>query len=184
MKNALILHGTKASPELNWFGWLKAHLQNNGYENVWVPQLPGAEQPEMSRYREFIFNSDFVFSSATLMVGHSSGAVAALSLLEAMPEDIAIDTAIMVGVYRPEEKHYSSTEELNISKIKNKARRFVFLHSDNDPYCPLEHAEYYADVLGGELVVSPDQDHFSNFVSPVHSTIPEITKILELESEK
>ena len=181
MKNALILHGTDSSPEKNWFSWLKQLLEDNGYENVWVPQLPGADSPNMTTYKEFLMAGDFEFGAETLLIGHSSGAVAVLSVLEALPEGTKIDTAIMVGVYRPEIKHYSSTEELDASKIKNKAKRFVFLHSDDDPYCPLEHAEYFANELGGELVVSAGQDHFSNFIKPVHSTIPEIARILNVE---
>jgi len=45
--------------------------------------------------------------------------------------------------------------------IKTKAKRFIFIHSDNDPYCPLEHAQYISDRLGGELIIKSEQKHFS-----------------------
>lgn len=182
MKNAVIFHGTSSNPHANWFDWLKKHLEANDYSPVWVPQLPNAESPDMTRYREFVFNSDFGFNTETLMVGHSSGAVTVLSILEALPDDTCIGTAVMVGVYRPEIKHFSSPEALDISKIKGKAKRFVFIHSDNDPYCPLEHAEYFSKELGGELIMIPGQDHFSAQINPIHTTLPEMLDILNLKS--
>lgn len=181
MKNAIIFHGTSATPQSNWFEWLKVQLESNDYSPVWVPQLPNADSPNMSRYKEFIFESDFEFNSETLMVGHSSGAVTVLSVLEALPKSAQVDVAIMVGVYRPEIKHFSSPEALDIKKIKNKAKRFIFIHSDNDPYCPLEHAEYFANELGAELIIIPGQDHFSASINPKHTTLPKLLEILNLK---
>ncbi|MCA9301289.1 alpha/beta hydrolase [Candidatus Saccharibacteria bacterium] len=182
MKNALILHGTSANPHANWFDWLRDELEASGY-NVWVPQLPNADHPDMQTYREFIFSSDFNFNEETLIIGHSSGAVATLSLLEALQQDKKIDTAVMVGVYRPENHSYSSKEPIDVNKVKGKAKRMVFVHSDNDPYCPLEGAEYFAKTLNAELVVIPNNDHFSYELNPKHSKLPELIDILTGEIE-
>ncbi len=180
MKNALILHGTGANPHANWFDWLKAQLEKNGY-TVWVPELPGAEHPDMKRYKEFIFSSDFDFNAETVVVGHSSGAVAALSILEALSENTVVDTAVMVGVYRPEKHDYSSKEPIDTSKVVGKAKRLVFVHSDDDPYCPLEGARYFADELHTELVLLPGNDHFSYELNPKHKELPELVNILQLK---
>ena len=180
MKNALILHGTSANPHANWFDWLKGKLEASGYK-VWVPQLPNAVHPDMQTYREFIFSSDFNSNEETLIIGHSSGAVATLSLLESLPQDKKIDTAVMVGVYRPENHSYSSKEPIDVNKVKGKAKRMVFVHSDNDPYCPLEGAEYFAKNLNAELLVIPNNDHFSYELNPKHSKLPELINILNLK---
>ena len=42
-----------------------------------------------------------------------------------------------------------------------KAKSFVFIHSDDDPYCPLAHAEFLSKKLGGELLVKKGHKHFS-----------------------
>ncbi len=183
MKNALLLHGTSANPNMNWFDWLKDKLEKDGYK-VWVPQLPGSEHPDMNSYREFIFGSNWEFDDNSIIVGHSSGAVAALSLLEAMPEGAQIDTAVMVGVYRPEEKEYSTREPIDIEKVHNKAKRFVFVHSDNDHLCPLEDAQFFADKLNGELLIVPGGRHFSEMQDIKHKELPELLSVLGLESEK
>jgi len=183
MKNALLLHGTKANPHSNWFDWLRELLEKNDY-NVWVPELPGADRPNMTRYREFIFGSKWQFDESSLIVGHSSGAVTVLSLLEALPEGTKIDTAVMVGVYRPEKEEYSSREAIDIDKVQSKAKRFVFIHSDNDHLCPLEYAQYYAEQLGGELVIVPGGQHFSDMQDQKHRKLPELVSVLGLESEK
>lgn len=101
----------------------------------------------------------------SVLIGHSSGAVAILGLLEALPEDITVNKCILVGSFR-DDLGWSSLRELflkpfSFEKIKKRAKKFVFIHSDNDPYCPREHAEYLAKKLGGTLIIKPGEAHFS-----------------------
>jgi predicted alpha/beta hydrolase family esterase len=96
MKRAVILHGTNASPEKNWFPWLKKYLEQRGYQ-VWVPLLPNNDVPNRFTYNDFLFNSDWDFTD-NLVIGHSSGAVSVLNLISdnRCPK---ISTAVMVGVW-------------------------------------------------------------------------------------
>lgn len=41
------------SPEGNWFQWLKKELEK-GME-VWLPQLPHAEQPSLREWTRYLF---------------------------------------------------------------------------------------------------------------------------------
>jgi len=164
MKNALILHGTENTPEDNWFPWLKMKLKSAGYQ-VWVPALPQADKPNIRRYNQFLFESDWQFNRQSIIVGHSSGAVAILGLLQALPEDTQVKAVYLVGSFK-DDLGWEALSELfldpfDFNKIKQQARKFVFIHSDNDPYCPLEHAQYLHHKLGGDLVVLSDQKHFS-----------------------
>ena len=63
-------------------------------------------------------------------------------------------------------------------KIVCWAKSFLFIHSDNDPYCPLEHAEYLSNELNGELKVMPGQKHFSEETDHKYSTFPLLKDIL------
>jgi predicted alpha/beta hydrolase family esterase len=165
MNNALILHGTAGNSRKNWFGWLKKELEQRDW-NVWVPDLPESDRPSIERYSQFILDrTDWSFDSESIMVGHSSGAVACLGLLEKLDENICVDTCFLIGAFKGtlgwEALNDLFKKPLNYELIKKKAKRFVLIHSDNDPYCPLSHAEYLSKKLGGTLNVIPGQKHFS-----------------------
>lgn len=178
MKNALILHGTDANSKSHWFSWLKGELEKNGYE-VWLPDLPGADKPNIEKYNQFILgNKDFEFNSETIIIGHSSGAVAILGLLEALPEDIQVDTCYLIASFK-DDLGWDVLKGLFVKPfdfdvIKRKAKKFVFFHSDDDPYCPLEHAEYLSSKVSGELVVINGQGHFNLEKSPKYTKFPEL----------
>lgn len=165
MKNALILHGTGGFPTENWFDWLKTELEEKDWK-VWVPQLPEADTPNIARYNEFLLNeNDWEFNTESILVGHSSGAVAILGLLQVLPDNIKVDKCYLVGAFK-NSLDWDALEGLfenpfDFEIIKKKANKFIFIHSDDDPYCPLDHAEYLAKELDGELIVKEGQKHFS-----------------------
>lgn len=186
MKNALILHGTDGHSKENWFNWLKVELENKGWK-VWVPDLPHAEKPNIDRYNDYLFaNKDWQFNEESILVGHSSGAVAILGLLQTLPDDVKVDTCYLVGAFRNDLK-WDALKDLFVKpfdyeKIKNKAKRFIFIHSDDDPYCPLEHAEFIAEKLDGKLIVKKGQKHFS--VGSFGEEYREFPFLLKLIEEK
>lgn len=163
MKNALILHGTSGSSQGNWYQWLKSQLEDRGYQ-VYIPDLPGAEQPNLQRYNEFLLPK-FDFNGDSLLIGHSSGAVAVLGLLQVLPLNIKVAKAILVAGFKddlnwPELKDFFSIE-FNWEKIKSQTKEIVLIHSDNDPYVPLEHGNFLAEKLNTKLVIFHGQKHFN-----------------------
>ena len=181
MKNAIILHGTSANPDKNWFPWLKKELEQKGYK-VWVPQLPDADAPNVKKYNEFLLNNGFDFNEETALIGHSSGSMAILGLLQNLPGDIRIGTAILVGSFindlGSDDLKGLFLEEFDWEKIKSRAERFIFFHSDNDPYCPLGHAEFLSKKLSGKLIVMKGQGHFNITSHPKYKEFPELLKEL------
>lgn len=165
MKKALILHGTNGNSQENWFPWLKQQLETAGYV-VWVPDLPGADKPNLKRYNKFVFtNHDFSITDDTIIIGHSSGAMAALGLLEALPENFKVKVCYLVGAFK-NDLGWEALKDIfakpfDFANIKQKSEAIYFIHSDNDPYCPLDHAEYLSEQVGGKLLVMPGQKHFS-----------------------
>ena len=183
MKNALILHGTGNDSTGNWFPWLKKELKSKGWE-VWVPDLPDSEHPNIKRYNELIFsNKDWKFDSESIIIGHSSGATEILGLLMAMPENVVIDTCIFVGFYKNDlgdnDLRMLFDGKASFDKIKKHAKNFIIIHSDNDPYCPIEMAEYLANKVDGKLIIKEGQGHFNLDKSPEYKEFPLILELLK-----
>lgn len=166
LKTAIILHGTDATPSDNWFPWLKLQLEEKGYQ-VFVPQLPEANHPNIARYNRFLLSNEreFTFDKDTILVGHSSGAVAILGLLQALPVGTEIGNCYLVSAFT-NSLGWEALKDLffpplDASKIKGKSSKLTFIHSDDDPYCPLPETEQLAKDIGGELIIKPSQQHFS-----------------------
>ncbi len=184
MKNALILHGTANDATRDWIPWLKKELERRKFR-VWAPDLPGAEKPNIHRYNQFIF-SKWDFDKDAIIVGHSSGAVAILGLLQALPDDVVVDKVLLVAGftddldYPPVKEMF--TEPFDWKKIRKHAKTFILFHSDNDPYVPIWHGEKLREYLGAELIVMGGQAHFSTTTYPgeKYNQFPQLLeKILE-----
>lgn len=175
MKNALILHGTGANPHSNWFDWLGAKLAEQGYA-VYVPQLPHTDSPDLTLNRRLIFAGQFEFSPETVIVGHSSGAVLTLKLLEMLPAGSHIDTAVAVAAYQPAD----FIDKVRTDMVRDKAKHLVYVHGDNDHIAPLDGARDLAKQTGGKLIVVPGAQHFADQQGSTHTSLPALVDILGL----
>lgn len=182
-KNALILHGTDASPEANWFHWVETFMKQKGYE-VWLPQLPDSATPNVDTYNTFLFSKpDFKFNENTVLIGHSSGAVEILSLLQNLPETIVVGDVYLVSVFRDnlgwDALEGLFTEPYDFELIKTKAHSITLVHSDTDPYVPLEHAHFLAQKLNARLLTVAGQGHFNLEQSEEYHEFPLLAQAIE-----
>lgn len=181
MKRAVILHGTDSNPSENWFPWLKQKLEERGYE-VWVPKLPGNHTPNREVYNNFLFQSGWDFTN-NIVIGHSSGAVSVLNLLqdERCPH---VKMGVMVsawakgtpaGMNDEQFEKLFSKDGFNFQEIIQKADKLEFIHSQDDPYCPLEQAKWLAGQTSATITTIPNGSHLgSNF-----KELPQLWQILE-----
>lgn len=182
MKNVLILHGTLGSPDGNWLKWLKAELEAKGMQ-VWLPALPHAEQPSLNEWVEYVHaNCPFELNQDTLIVGHSSGAI--LSLILAQQNQQPIGAIVAVSVFHDNSLQWEPNNKLfdvdfDWSKVRQNTSQLLFVHSDDDPYVPLDQAKYVADNCQAELVVLPGQGHFNLEKSADYKQFPKLLEILE-----
>lgn len=185
MKNALILHGTQANSQSNWLPWLKKELKKKGYK-TWLPDLPSPNLPNLKAYNEFILaNKDWEFNSESVIVGHSSGAIAILAMLNELPDDVVLNKCILVSYFEKNSPggEWEPNRELfdynfDFEKIKSQAKKFIIIHSDNDLYAPLEGAEKLAVKLDAELVIKKDQGHFNLEKSPEYKKFPFLLSLI------
>jgi len=182
MKTAIILHGTLGSPDGNWLQWLKNELEARDY-TVWLPQLPHADQPSLKEWSAFVKqHCPFPIDEQTIIVGHSSGAILALVLAQASAETIG--AIVDVSVFHDNSLQWEPNNRLfdvqfDWEAIRKGVRKLLFIHSDNDPYVPLEQAQYVANNCAAELLLIPGQGHFNLEQSDEYKRFPKLLEILE-----
>lgn len=177
-----ILHGTGGHPKHHWMPWLKVKLREQGYE-VWALELPENHTPNREVYNDFLFGQGWDFAD-NIVVGHSSGAVSVLNLLmdERCPK---VKAAVIVSAWKVgmPNGHFEDGQFDNLfpkngfdfARIKANADNLAFVHSDDDPYCPLEQAEYLAAELDAPLKIMHNARHISGDMKE----LPELWEIIE-----
>lgn len=159
---------------------VKRFTSKKGYK-VWLPQLPNCDKPNVDTYNNFLL-PDWEYNSETILIGHSSGAVEILSLLENLPKGVVVNKAVLVAGF-VDNLEWDALDELfihpfNWKKIKQRAKKFILVHSDNDPYVPLEHGHVLQKNLNADLIVEKEQKHFS--VNSFGEKYKEFPLLLEL----
>lgn len=181
MKNVVILHGTGGSSTSNWFQWLAGVLTERGMQ-VYVPDLPNAAYPSVNEWVDYtIANCPFAINEETLLVGHSAGAVAVLILAQQVG---TVGRIVSVAAFK-DLMHFHDTMgwhgndrfldvPFDFAAIQNACKHITFLHANDDPYCPLAHAEYLAVQTNGRLEVLQNFGHFNTEKGPQFTKLPEI----------
>lgn len=189
MKNALILHGAGNNSQGNWFPWLKTELEKRGF-NVWVPDLPNSETPNVKAWSKVIFsNKNWKFHDESVLIGHSAGATFVLRIIEQLPDGTKVKKAILVAgpVMLGSKRQYFPYKEdmvkapFDWKKINNSCRKFYLFYSDNDQYeCGIENSRIFQKYLRGKLVFKPGEGHFNLEKGPQYKQFPELLeKILD-----
>jgi len=162
----------------NWYGWLKRELIERGFEVV-GETMP---DPLLARKKVWLPQIKDVFGAdeSTVIVGHSSGAVATLRYLE---ENRLLGTILIGASYTDlgdvTEKlsgYYKSPWQWK--KIKANAKWRVQFCSQDDPYIPIEEPRYIRDQIKSEYHEYEDRGHFG---SPFDSLkeFPELLEVIE-----
>ncbi|HYH75142.1 MAG TPA: alpha/beta hydrolase [Candidatus Saccharimonadales bacterium] len=181
-KNAIILHGTMGSPDINWFQWLKTELTTRGLQ-MWLPQLPNPSQPSLRQEADYVqAECPFAINQETLVIGHSSGAI--LALILAQENQVPIGAVVAVSVFHDNSLKWDANNSLfdvafDWAAIQQGAGQLLFVHSDNDPYVPLEQAQFVADNCQAEMVVVPGEGHFNLERSEAYRAFPRLLALLD-----
>ncbi len=163
-KRVFIIHGWEATPESNWFPWLKSELENRGFKAT-VPAMPDSERPILEKWLKYLDKLVGEVDSDTYFVGHSLGAITILRYLEALPSGQIAGGAVLVSGF-PEAIGFNELASffatpLAYGKVKNSVNKIIAINSDNDPYVPLRNGEIIRDKLGVELIVVNGGGHLN-----------------------
>lgn len=163
MEKAFILHGTGASPKDHWFLWMKEKLEEKGLE-VYAPDFPTPEGQNLENWMEVLQEYPEI-DEDTILIGHSTGAVFILSILEKVEK---VKEAYLIsgftgklGIEFDALNESFAEKEFDFEDIKDSAGEIYVFHSDSDPYVPLEKAEDLALNLEASLHLKAEAGHFN-----------------------
>jgi len=163
-KRVYIIHGWEATPEANWFSWLKSELENRGFK-VTVPAMPDTEQPILEKWLKYLEKLVGEVDLNTYLVGHSLGVITILRFLETLPTSQKVGGAVLVAGFSEtigfDELASFFTAPLDYDKVKNSVNKIVAINSDNDQYVSLRNGEIIRDKLGAELIVVHQGGHLN-----------------------
>ncbi len=159
---AILIHGNGGCTAADhWLPWLERQLTALGVDvinhtfpdnvkaraEVWLPYLESLDADE-----------------ETILVGHSSGAVAAMRfaethrllgsvLVSVCHTDLGDAFEAASGYYR---------EAWQWDRIRDNQQWIGIFHSTDDPLIPIAEARYVAKQLKGSYFEFPDRGHFNN----------------------
>ncbi len=174
---AIIIPGNGGStPNDNWFPYLVTKLSKLSVK-VMNEQFP---DPVLARRKYWLpFLEKLGADENTILIGHSSGAVAAMRYAEthkilgsilvgACYTDLGVETEKISGYY---------DEPWNWKGIKQNQKWIALFASTDDPYIPIEEARHINKNLQPEYYEFTDQGHFGSDKGRV--TFPEIVEIIK-----
>lgn len=144
----------------NWYPWLYAQLTQRGL-NVVAQNMPDPIFAHKAIWLPFIKN-ELQANENTIIIGHSSGSVAALRFLE----QNKLLGAILIGcnftdLGYPEEKESGYYEDKwQWEKIKKNAQWLVQFASQDDPFIPIHEPRFIHEHIDSEYHEYKDRGHF------------------------
>lgn len=154
------MHGNgSSSPQDNWWPFVKAKLEERGIE-VLAPQFPDAP---LCRARYWLpFLEKLGADERTILIGHSTGAIAAMRFAEthrilgsvlvgSYVTDLGIESEILSGYF---------DVAWNWDAIKEHQDFIIQFSSTDDPWIPIEEARAVHIHLDTEYYEYSDEGHF------------------------
>jgi len=166
MANILIIHGAYGNPNENWFPWLKTELEKLGHK-IFVPEFPTPKNQSLKNWMNVFKDYEAYLDENSIVVGHSLGPSFLLSILEKL--DKPVKSAFFVSGFinflnNPNFDTMNKSfidKNFNWQKIKQNCNKFYIIHSDNDPYVPLNQSKQLATNLDTEVLIIKNGGHFN-----------------------
>lgn len=177
---AILIHGNGGgNPSDNWFPYLKKELENLGIKTD-APQFPDSDLARASYWIPFLKDT-LKADENTIIIGHSSGAIAAMRFAEKN----TIYGSVLVGSYHTDmgiekEKlsgYFDSPWDWNA--IRKHQKWIIQFASENDPCIPISEARYVHQKLSTDYYELPDQGHFGG--DYYKDTFPEALEAIKLK---
>lgn len=160
MKVIFIPGNGGGGPGDNWFPFLKAELEKLKIEVI-ASEFPDNQLARASYWLPFLKN-DLKADEESVLVGHSSGAIAAMRFAETN----RLLGSVLVGSYHtdlglPTEKQSGYFDRhWDWASIKRNQKWIIQFAAINDPWIPIEEARFVHEKLNTDYYEFQDQGHF------------------------
>jgi predicted alpha/beta hydrolase family esterase len=167
MKTYVIIHGTKGSPDGNWFPWLARELEQQGHRAM-VPRMPTPEGQSLEGWLSTFAQQVAPIDANTTLIGHSLGATFLLRLLERLDRRACQSVFVagpigMIGI--PEFDALNATfieGPFDWATIRRNAGRILCFSGEGDPYVPAAQTEQLSEGLGVPNYIIPKGRHLNS----------------------
>lgn len=177
--SVILIHGNGgATANDHWFPWMKRKLEQLSY-HVIAETFPDNVLARSKYWLPFI--EKLGADKNTILIGHSSGAVAVLRYAEKNK----ILGSVLIGASHTdlgdetEKKSGYFDAPWNWEAIKSNQRWIIQFASTDDPYVPIDQARYIHEKLGTDYHEYTNQGHFGGDEKHIKETFPELVKILQ-----
>jgi len=169
MNRVVIVHCWDGYPEYCWYPWVKKELEAKGFE-VTVPAFPETNTPNLGKWLLVLKQVVGTPDEDTYLVGHSVGCITILRYLESLKKGQKVGGVVLVAGFTSDLSYVDGIEDelknffetpIQWDVIKDKANKFVAIHSDDDPYVALKYGDIFKEKLSAELIIKHGMKHFS-----------------------
>jgi len=179
---AILIHGNgDSTPEDNWLPYVKIELEKLG---IYVISKQFPDTP-LAREKFWIpFLEQLGVDENTILIGHSSGAIAALRYAE----QNKILGSVLVGAYvtdlgmESEKQSGYFDRPWNWQSIKKNQQWTILFASENDPWIPIEEPRVIRDKITPDYYEFKNQGHFGG--DYFKKTFPELIDAIKRRLEK
>lgn len=177
MKVIFIPGNGGGGPKDNWFPYLKEKLESLGVLVI-ASEFPDNQLARESFWIPFLKN-DLKVDEQTILIGHSSGAIAAMRFAETN----RILGSVLVGSYytdlglSTEKQSGYFDRPWNWDVIVQNQAWIIQFAALNDAWIPIEEAHYVHERLHSEYYEFIDQGHFGGDVEKL--VFPELLEALQ-----
>lgn len=169
-QRVFVVHGWAATPDMEWFPWLKNELERRGVE-VFIPMMPDTYCPVIDAWVDTLRDTVGTLRETDMFVGHSIGCQTIMRYLERETGD-AIKGFICVAGWFTLRNLENEVEELiakswveapiDFDAVRRIAGPITAIFSDTDPYVELSHnRDIFEHQLGARIIIEHDKGHFS-----------------------
>ena len=160
----------------NWYGWLHKELLKRGHESI-CRNWPDPYICHQSKWIPYV-RDELKADKNTVVIGHSTGALLAMRLLEQIPLGGVILVSAAHTDLGDEGERASGyfDDEWDWEKMKSNGAWVHQFHSADDYLIPVDEARFVAKQLEAENFCYEELNGFSHFFKPFKAILDCVDK--------